>query len=172
MPFPVPRGANATTNRKPAFVDFGAISSATEHPREAYELLKFMGWGREGWEHKLYAYENLTREDGQRVFIYPDNIPMIDVPQIWEGFKRLLPQTPYVASFLERAREPIPLGGASQAGFQTFLDEVYFGGEHGNIEAAIIEGRVNAFDVAPDLTEKLNLYRQQAIEEIMIIYPR
>ena len=172
VPFPVPRGANATTNRKPAFVDFGAISSATEHPREAYELLKFMGWGIDGWRYKLYAYENLTHEDGTKVFIYPDNLPIIDVPEIWEGLKRLLPQTPYVAAFLERAKEPIPLGGASQPGFQTFIVEVYVGGEHGDIEAAITEGRLNAFDVAPYLTEKLNLFRQEAIEEMMLIYPR
>jgi len=166
VPYPVPRGANAKTLRKPAFVDFGAISSSTKYPREAYELLKFMGWGKEGWLHKLDAYANLTYEDGTKVFTYPDNLPIIDDPEIWQGLRQLLPPIPEIDAFLERAKEPVPLGGASHPGFAIFLEEVYFNGPWGNVEEAVIRGEIDAFDVAQELTDKLNQIRQETMEEL------
>lgn len=169
VPYTVPQGDNATTKRKPAFVDFGAISSATDYPREAYELLKFMTWGKEGWNHKLEAYGSLVNEDGSKIFTYIDNLPINGSPELWEGVKQYLPAIPEMDGYLANAKEPVPLGGASQPGFQTFLDEVYFGGEYGNIEAAVIEGVVNANDVAAEMTEKLNQIRTETLEELFLM---
>ncbi|MFN7252319.1 MAG: ABC transporter substrate-binding protein [Anaerobacillus sp.] len=167
VPYVVPRGDNASALHKPAFTDFAAMSSATKHPREAYELMKFFGWGKEGWLAKLEAFETLKHDDGSLVFTFPDGgLPLIDDAEIWNGLKKLLPQTEYVSNFLERAKEPIPLGGASQPGFQTFLDEVYFGGEYGDVQAAIIDGSVNAHDISQNLTEMINKYREEAMEEL------
>ncbi|MDC3416863.1 ABC transporter substrate-binding protein [Aquibacillus salsiterrae] len=166
VPYTVPKGDNAETNRKPAFVDFGTISSATEYPREAYELLKFMGWGKEGWEAKLEAFQTLKNDDGTLVFEHPDGLPLIEDEDIWSGLRALLPEEKYYDDFLARAKEPVPLGGAAQPGFQTFLDEVYFGGEYGDVELAVVNGEVNAYDIAQDLTDKINEYRQAAIEEL------
>lgn len=163
VPYPVPKGANAKSLHKPAFVDFGAISSATKHPREAYELLKFMGWGKEGWQAKLTAFETLKDADGNPLFKMPEGLPITNDQELWDKVKAMLPQEPEYAAYLERLKEPIPLGGASQPGFQTFLDEVYFGGENGDIEAAVINGTVNASDVAQDFSDKLNKYREDAI---------
>ena len=166
VPYVVPKGDNAETLHKPAFIDFGSFSSATEHPREAYELLKFFGWGQEGWETKLEAFKTLENEDGSLLFKHPDGLPLIQNEEIWSELRALLPESQYYTDFLERAKEPIPLGGASQPGFQTFLDEVYFGGEYGDVEAAIINGDVNAHDIADDLTEKINQYREDALAEL------
>lgn len=166
VPYVVPKGDNAETEHKPAFIDFGSISSATEHPREAYELLKFFGWGKDGWEAKLEAFKTMEDEDGSLLFPFPDELPIIDDEDIWNELRSLLPDSQYYNDFLERAKEPIPLGGAAHAGFETFLDEVYFGGEYDNVEEAIIEGEVNAHDIAPDLTEKINLYKDEALEEL------
>src|SRR5699024_4791344 len=71
VPYVVPKGDNAETLHKPAFIDFGAISAATEHPREAYEMLKFFGWGKEGWEAKIEAFKTLENEDGSKLFENP-----------------------------------------------------------------------------------------------------
>lgn len=166
VPYPVPQGDNAETQHKPAFIDFGSISAITEHPREAYELLKFMGWGSEGWEAKIEAFKTLTNENGDPLFTMPDGLPLIQNQAIWDEVEALLPQTQYVKDSLERMKEPIPLGGASQPGFQTFLEEAYFGGEYGNVEQAIINGEVNAADVAPNLTEMINRYRDEAMSTI------
>ncbi|KYG32294.1 ABC transporter substrate-binding protein [Alkalihalobacillus trypoxylicola] len=166
VPYTVPKGDNATTEHKPAFIDFGTISPSSENPREAYELLKFFGWGKEGWLAKIEAFETLTNEDGSLMFAHPDGLPIINDTEIWDALADLLPDTEYVANFLERAKEPIPLGGAAQPGFQTFLDEVYFGGEYGDVEAAIANGEVNPHDIAQNLTEMINLYREEALEEL------
>lgn len=167
VPYTVPKGDDASFEHKPAFIDFGSFSAATEHPREAYELLKFFGWGKDGWEAKLDAFKTLKNEDGSLVFEHPDGLPIIDDEQIWSELRALLPDSQYFDDFLERAKEPIPLGGAAQPGFQTFLDEVYFGGEYGDVEEAIINGEVNAHDIAADLTEKINQYREEAVGELL-----
>ncbi|WP_088104068.1 ABC transporter substrate-binding protein [Halalkalibacter urbisdiaboli] len=166
VPYTVPQGDNASTQHKPAFIDFGALSSATEHPREAYELLKFFGWGKEGWSAKLQAFETLKTEDGSLVFKHPDGLPLTQDQEIWDGLRALLPQDEYVTNFLERAKEPIPLGGSSLPGFQTFLDEVYLGGEYGNVEQAIINGEVNPHDISQNLTDMINQYNDETMEEL------
>jgi multiple sugar transport system substrate-binding protein len=166
VPYVVPKGAAAKTLHKPAFVDFGGISSASKHPREAYELLKYMGWGKDGWKSKIDAFSTLKNDDGTKTFTNPYGLPITSDKEVWDGVKKLLPQTTEFSNFLDRAKEPIPLGGASQPGFQTFLDEVYNGGDKGNIEQAIIKGTVKGTDVAQDLTDKLNKYRADAIAEL------
>ena len=166
VPYTVPKGDNAETEHKPAFVDFGSISLATDYPREAYELLKFFGWGKDGWEAKLEAFKTMETEDGEPMFPFPDELPIINDEEIWSELRTLLPDSHYYDDFLERAKEPIPLGGAAAPGFQTFLDEVYFGGEYGNVEEAIINGEVNAHDLAPNSTEKANEFRREALDEL------
>lgn len=44
---------NAESTNMFATIDFGGISSFTQHPLEAYYLLKWMTWGTEGWDWKL-----------------------------------------------------------------------------------------------------------------------
>lgn len=166
VPYVVPKGDNAETLHKPAFIDYGTISPITEHSRESYELLKYFGWGKEGWEAKIEAFKTLKNDDGSLVFHHPEAFPLIDDEDIWKEYRELLPDSHYYDDFIERAQEPIALGGRVHPGFDTFLDEVYFGGEYGNIEEAIEEGEVNAHDIAPELTEKLNQYREEALEEL------
>lgn len=105
-------------------------------------------------------------EDGSLLFEHPDGLPLIEDEEMWSELRALLPESQYYTEFLERAKEPIPLGGASQPGFQTFLDEIYFGGEYGDVEAAIINGDVNISDIAEDLTERINQYREDALDEL------
>ena len=170
VPYPVPRGDDADSNKKPAFVDFGGISATTEHPREAYELLKWMGWDTEGWLAKIEGFKTLENEDGSKIFNASDSLPLTKSPEVWEALKDLYPteEYPEFEAFWAEALEPIPLGGASQPGFQTFLEEVYFNGDWGgepNVEVAINNGLVQAADVAPELTDKINQYREEAMDE-------
>lgn len=166
VPYPVPRGDNAETLNKPAYIDLASLSPITEHPREAYELMKFMGWGREGWKHRLEAFRSLTYENGDRVFNHPEGVPLLKDEDLWEELRALLPEGHYYDEYLERIKYPISLGGRVLPGFDWFLDEVYFGGEYGNVEEAIIEGEVNAFDIASELTELLNQYHQASLDDI------
>lgn len=125
-----------------------------------------MGWGKEGWEVKLDVYANLLGDDGEKVFTFPEGLPITGNQAIWDGLEKQLPQNDYYKNFLTHAKEPIPLGGATMPGFQTFLEEVYFGGDYGHVEFESIQGNINPSDVAQDLTEKLNQYREEALAEL------
>lgn len=170
VPYVVPRGDNAKTNHKPAAIDFGGISSGTKHPREAYELLKFMNWGREGWLVKLKAYKKSIEESTTPYVVYPNKLPLIKDKDIWDGLKELLPRNKYVDAFLEQALEPIPMGGAAIPGFQSFIDEVYLNYNGEDVSAACKEGKYNPHDVAPELTQKLNQYYQDALATFEDLY--
>lgn len=163
VPYTIPNGDTGNKQHKPAYVDFAGISSATEYPREAFELLKFMSWGKDGWDARMEFYQNAAEADPSYM---PPVLPLINDEQYWDGIYELLPQTEYYADFLKHAREPIPLGGRVLPGFETWISEVYFDGEYGNVESAVIEGKVNAHDVASELTEKANVYYEEAMNEL------
>jgi len=167
VPYPVPKGDNAKTEHKPAFMDFGTISPTTKYPREAYEVLKFFGWGLDGWMARMDAYETMTREDGTKIYPFSDCLPLTSDQKAWDAVAKLLPDTPEMKAFFEHAKEPIPLGGAAQPGFSTFLEEDYVG-----IEAEIVNGEINAFDVAQELTDKLNARREEVMVDFQLLYPK
>ena len=53
VPYLVPRAKDTKSTHMMGTLDFGGISSATEYPQEAYELLKYMNWSEEGWMANL-----------------------------------------------------------------------------------------------------------------------
>ena len=160
--YPVPKGDNATTLHKPAFVDFGGIGATTEHPREAYELLKWMGWGEEGWSHKIEGYATLTNEDGTKVFSYPDGYPISTNEDLWNKLKGILPQTQYWSDYVDNVREPIALGGTYIPGFNQFL--IWMGEQ--DVNGRIDRDEVKVHDIAQELTEQLNQFYQDAIAKL------
>mgnify|MGYP001184932488 CR=1 FL=1 len=74
VPYLVPRAKGTSSTQMMGTLDFGGISSATEYPREAYELLKFMNWNEEGWMAKIEAYKTLSNEDGSPLSV--DALPI------------------------------------------------------------------------------------------------
>lgn len=164
VPYAVPRANGTTSSHSMATIDFGGISSATEHSREAYELLKFMNWNEEGWLAKIDAYSNLTNADGSKLSM--DALPITLSETVWEKVRTFFPgaddeygRGPYFDAFLENCKEPIPYGGTVIPGFGTFIAEGYQGSE-----IAVLNDGVNAHDLAPDLTEKANAANAAAME--------
>lgn len=176
VPYAVPKGDSAKTLNKPAFVDFGSISPSTKNPREAYEVLKWFGWGEEGWNVKLSHFANATLENGDKEFPFPDGLPMVESKTLWDEVLSQISekltkdgnadQVHYYSDFLDNAKSPVPLGGASQPGFQTFLIEQYFEGEYGNVEFEINSGNLRAADIAKDLSDKINEIRDETLTEL------
>ncbi len=176
VPYSVPKGDNASTLNKPAFVDFGSISPSSDHPREAYEVLKFFGWGQEGTAVKLEHFKNAVLENGDKEFPFPDGLPLVNDTALWDEVYAQIEtkltedgngdQASYYKAFLDNAKFPVPLGGASQPGFQTFLIEQYFEGEYGNVEAEVNAGNLRAADIAKDLTDKINEIREETLAEL------
>ena len=164
VPYAVPRANGTTSKHSMGTLDFGGISSATAHPREAYELLKFMNWNEEGWMAKLDAYTNLTNPDGSKLSM--DALPITLSETVWAKVREFFPgaddeygRGPYFDAFLENCKEPIPYGGTVIPGFGTFIAESYVGAE-----ASVFNDGVNAHDLAPDLTEKANAANAAAME--------
>lgn len=169
VPYVVPKGDSAKTEHKPAFIDMGGISSATEHPREAYELLKWMGWDTQAWKIKIEAFQTLKNKDGTKKYKASDCLPLTKDQGTWDSIRKLYPEDSEYDGFFKYCKEPIALGGAVQPGFSTFLDEVYNNGDWGGeprVEQAVIDGKVKAADVAPELTKKINEYRKEAMDEL------
>lgn len=162
--YPMPRGDNAVTNNKPAFVDFGGISSITEHPREAYELLKWMGWGLDGWNARIEAYATLLNAVGDPLFpVAPDAVPVLQHPELWSAYRELVPQTPEWASFLDSVQSPVPLGASYIPGFEAFINWMW----EQDIFPQLNDGTLRAHDVQEQITESANRFVQEETERLI-----
>lgn len=164
--YPVPRGDHAETENKPAYVDFGGISSITEHPREAYELLKWMGWGSEGWMHKIEGFATLENADGSPIFVYPDGVPILNNEDIWNAYRELVPQTDYWMTFLDSVHSPVAMGSSYIPGFQAFLNWM----EEQDIWGQLDRDEVNIYDIEDHITENANRFVHEAMERVLSIY--
>lgn len=163
VPYMIPRANGTTSKNTMGTLDMGGISSSTEHPREAYELLKFMNWNEEGWLNKIEAYRTLTNADGSQLTM--DALPVTMSEKVWSEARTFFPgdddeygRGKYFDAVWELCRNPIPYGGTVIPGFQTFIAESYAGAE-----LSVMEG-TNAHDIAADLSEKANAANKAAME--------
>jgi multiple sugar transport system substrate-binding protein len=173
VPYVVPRGAAAKTNRKPAFLDFGAVSSGTKHPREAYEALKWMSFEPEAWLYRIEGFKNLTNEAGNLLYDLPNGLPLNKDEKVWAEYRKLYPNDPAYDTFFEKCREPVPLGGQGILGFDEWLNTVYNGGDYNGvtgIEGAVFEGVINANDATADLNVKGKAYYEETLANFIRIY--
>jgi multiple sugar transport system substrate-binding protein len=71
--YPYPAGKAG--HKTPAILDFIGVSSTTKHPEAAYELSKFMTWGKDGYMKRI----DLEIAAGKPV----DKYPVSDQPELW-----------------------------------------------------------------------------------------
>lgn len=74
--YPYPAGNEA---HQAVILDYMCISSLTVYPEESYELLKWMSFGRAGWEARL----NIMKQSGKGL----DRFPVANYPEIWSEIK-------------------------------------------------------------------------------------
>jgi len=151
VPYMMPHEEAVEDGNNIACMDMGAISAYTEHPREAYELLKFMTWGSEGWKYKLTYYPDLIETDkwmeGRKVS--KNHLPITLDEDVWDGVARWHPnnesgdaymvemygkeydRSKYFEYFLKRVRESAwtCYGSAQIPGYDTWLQNIYFGND-------------------------------------------
>jgi multiple sugar transport system substrate-binding protein len=174
-------------------LDFGGISSATEYPREAYELLKWMGWGVEGWKAKLAAYEDVDTYADNPLYRQAMPCPITTDEEIWEEFQQKFYPTAqtrtydsvydpvngedlvtaeedekygkYFDDFFANCKNPIPFGDCQIPGFSSFLTTSYqaVGDTLGVEDQVRLEGK-NANDFVAELEEKANEANRAALE--------
>lgn len=190
VPYTTPIGESGYTF---GVLDFGGISSLTEHPREAYELLKWMGWGVDGWKAKLKAYQDTTTYAENPLYRQAMPCPITTDADIWEEFQQSFYPTAktrkydsvndpvnnealvtadedtkygkYFDDFFANCKNAIPFGDCQIPGFSSFLSTSYFAvGDTLGVEDQVrLEGK-NANDFVDELEQKGVEANKEALE--------
>lgn len=169
VPYPIPSVEEVDgVAHSIATMDFGGISASTEHPREAYELLKFMGWGVEGWNARLEIYldETIVNAAGDPLIRDSVPVPLTLDEGVWEKYKTIYmngsENDAYWEAYFSKCTGGIPFGWTSIPGYWDFCDE-YF--NNIGIHNLVDTGKNKASDFVDEATEMANKFYKDAMKE-------
>lgn len=181
VPYATPSVEGTDAKYKFGVLDFGGISSGTKYPREAYELLKFMGWGLDGWKAKMEGYKTLVDEAAGNIEIWKQSMPapLTMDEGIWIDYQTTFFPTlkkaegeqtekdkkygQYFDDYFDQVRQGcVPFGDCQIPGFAGFVGA---DGPYAGVEDSVFNGEKNASDWVRELTEKANEYNRQAMED-------
>lgn len=157
-----------------ATIDFGGITTSCEYPREAYELLKFMGFGQNGWKTRIEMYNNPENTDAAGTALKHVTMPapITTNQEIWDGYIDMFCEgmddehKDHWRQYFASCMEPIPFGWTSIAGYWNYCDE-YFNKIESNgvkgIHTIVDSGKKKAADFADEATTKANWYHAKAM---------
>ena len=151
-----------------ATIDFGGITPACEHPREAYELLKFMSFGIDGWKTRIQIYNDETKTNKSGLPLKHDVMPcpITTDQEVWDAYIDMYckgmdeEHVQCWREYFESCMQPIPYGWTSIAGYWNYCDE-YF--NHIGIHDLVDSGKAKAADYAEEATRMANLYHANAM---------
>ncbi len=166
VPYVTPNVVNEKEHNVIANMYLGGVSTSCQHPYEAYLLLKFMGWGVDGWNARLDIYEDESITNASGVALKNSNmpVPMTLDEGVWSRYRALFPTDDEHASYWDdyfaSITRPVPYGWYSIAGYWNFCDQ-YFNniGIHDLVDA----GKAKAADYALEATEQANYYHAEAM---------
>ncbi|MDR0947991.1 MAG: ABC transporter substrate-binding protein, partial [Lachnospiraceae bacterium] len=171
VPYVVPAVSEADASAEHhsiATIDYGGVTTACEYPREAYELIKFMGFGIDGWKTRNEVYSDETKTNASGLALKYDVMPapITTDEEVWEGYIQVYTKgmddehvglwRDYFASCMQ----PISFGWTSIAGYWNFCDE-YFNSI--GIHDLVDKGTAKAADYVDEATIKANYYFGQAM---------
>ena len=171
VPYVVPAVSEADASKDHhiiATIDFGGIITSCEHPREAYELLKFMSFGADGWLTRVEMYndETITNTAGLPLKYDVMPCPITTDEKVWSAYTDMYckgmdeEHRACWEEFFASCMQPIPFGWTSIAGYWNYCDE-YFNSI--GIHDLVDKGRAKAAEYADEATSKANLYHAQAM---------
>ncbi len=144
----------------------GGVSTSCQHPYEAYLLLKFMGWGVDGWNARLDIYEDtsITNASGTPLKNSTMPYPITLDEGIWKRFRALFPTDEdhgkYWDDYFSSITRPVPYGWYSIAGYWNFCDQ-YF--NRIGIHDLVDNGTAKAADYVLEATEQANYFHAEAM---------
>lgn len=151
-----------------ATIDFGGLTTACQYPREAYELLKFMSFGIDGWKTRIQLYNDGTQTNASNLALKYDVMPapITTDEEVWEQYIQMYckglddEHVGYWREYFESCLQPIPYGWTSIAGYWNYCDE-YFNsiGIHDLVDG----GTAKAADYVEEATAKANYYHATAM---------
>lgn len=148
--------------------DMGGIAANSAHKREAYELLKFMGWGVDGWKARLDLYEDDNIRNSTDTPLVRANMPApITMDQeVWNRYRALYPnegdEKEYWDAYFESCTKVVPFGWQEIPGYWTYCTE-YFNTL--DIHNLVDSGANQAIDYADEATEQANMYFADAMKK-------
>ncbi len=171
MPYVVPavnKEDASADHHSIATIDWGGISPECEHPREAYELLKFMSYGIDGWKTRIALYNDETKTDANGVALKHKEMPapITTDEEVWNEYIDMYcagldeEHTEAWKKYFKSCMHPIPFGWTSIAGYWNYCDE-YFNkiGIHDLVDS----GEKKAADYIDEGTKKANWYHATAM---------
>ena len=142
----------------------GGVSYACDHPYEAYLLLKWMNWGKEGWLERIAIYSDESNVNAAGVPLKAANMPfpMTTDPEVMDAYKTLFPQDeahkPYWDRFFENLQRPVPYGWYNIAGYWNFCDQYFNSQTAAGVSAPGIHNIVDeGLGKSADYVEEANL---------------
>ena len=151
-----------------ATIDFGGITTSCQNPREAYELLKFMSFGVDGWKTRIELYNDESKTNASGLALKYDVMPapITTNEEVWNGYIDMYckgmddEHKGYWKEYFDSCLQPIPYGWTSIAGYWNYCDE-YFNSI--GIHDLVDNGTAKAADYAAEATEKANYYHASAM---------
>ena len=151
--YPLPMGEG---KGELAIVDNGIIAASTEHPREAWELAKWMSWG---------PMAALKRQETYRSLGYPvSRMPVVSTSEVWQDLADNADDTikGFYEAVLTRGVNFVPSNWPVCPGWGEI--EAYYNSN--DINGKILRGELSAADVAAELEEVANRGRDNYLASI------
>ncbi len=158
-----------------ATIDYGGVTTSCQYPREAYELLKFMSFGIDGWMTRIEMYndETIISEAINAPLKYDVMpCPITTDETVWNAYIDMYckdmdeEHVEHWRNYFASCLQPISFGWTSIAGYWNFCDE-YFNsiseGGYTGIHNIVDNGVKKAADYAEEATRKANWYHADAM---------
>ncbi len=150
LAYPFPTGSS---DRVQTIVNVGCVAESCEHPEEAYELLKYMTFGVEGWKSRFAWY----KENNQ----LPASVPITSDEEVLNLLYELTPGDDYTAVY-----ESISRSVANVAKWVPGLTDYESWMKSQNIWANLRSSSLKVEDIAGQMEQKLNYYYEQNMNKI------
>ncbi|MBQ9385065.1 MAG: carbohydrate ABC transporter substrate-binding protein [Ruminiclostridium sp.] len=151
-----------------ATIDYGGVTTSCKYQREAYELLKFMAFGVDGWYTRCEAYadESIVNALGTALKYDVMPVPITKDEGVWDEYIKVFcagmddEHTGLWRDYFASCMQPISFGWTSIAGYWNFCDE-YF--NKIGIHDLVDNGTAQAADYVEEANRKANYYHAQAM---------
>ena len=171
VPYVIPAVSEAdagAAHHSIATIDYGGVSSGTKYPREAYELLKFMSFGIDGWHtrNEIFADPNNVNASGVPLKNDVMPVPITKDQTIWDEYIKLYCEgmdeehTQLWRDYFASCMQPISYGWTNIAGYWNFCDE-YF--NKVDIHTQTETGAAKAADFIDETNRQANYYHAKAM---------
>ncbi len=135
-------------------IDVAAIAQTCEHPEEAYELLKFMTFGAEGWEVRCSWHSFMNKDISA--------LPTTTDDAVWNKIKTLNPGEDYAALY-DALKNAAPELARCLPGYNAWWGWTF----EQDIWGKLASGTVKAEDIEAQMEAKMTTLYNEAMHRIL-----